>query len=1006
MRQIHIIIIATFLSLNSQAQEKQFIFSYLGEKNGLSDNIVNCFLRDSRGILWVGTYNGFSRFDGSNFYSYKKKKGPNSMINEVTHSLAEDKNGNIWGGTDKGIFCYKPNENKFDNYNVKSHETGTSFFNVLCDINGNIWATGVWSVFKYNKEKKRFDEVVKLTTNKDSLNFFMIRKNGLLQDPSGKGLWFAARAGLYYYDIVKNKLLNHTNQPNDSLFTGRKVSALSKSPSGNFWFFDDDLRELVCFDPVSKKIVKRISIGTILPNARGATSFEDKNNLLWFSSWTYEILAVDLATGKMQQLKKNEADDRSIAANFFWAAFQDSDGTNWFGTVAGISRCNTQKSLYRSFRLVDKIPQLKETSILVAEEDPADKSIWLVTNSFLLVHYFPSNSSFKVFDLSKAEPGIDGAKPGTCRAIRFIKDQVVITTFTGAWQLKRGHYKISPFRFLPPGYETFKCIELALGGDSAIYYSDGKKLLYWNHVSCETKLIQYVEPQSNAGKELPLLNLSLSSNSKPWFVSNAGRIIDANSTDKLVPVKIIKDENRELGVFTGMDIDAEGKLWIDNKSVGLYCYNPATKQIKMWDETDGLVSSRIHKVKVDNRGRVWCPFYSKVSVFIPGPDRFYNFQIPYSENKLDYINHISGLSSGSIICSINNELFEFFPDRVETIPGKVKPQISMVSGSGNDYQVTDVNKLTLEYGENTVRFRFGLLTDKEIFPYEVEYMLEAAEKKWTKVTGNNEALYNNLAPGSYTFKVKAKGVNNAWETEESFFHITIRAPFYKTKWFLILMILSGFIVLFLIYRYRLVQKDKMMQLERKAQLLEKEKVMVMYESLKQQLNPHFLFNSLTSLSGLIETDQQVAGDFLEQMSGIYRYILKNGDNETVSLKDEIEFVQLYINLQQTRFKKGLKVNVDVPDEYLHFKIPPVTLQNLIENAIKHNIIDVASPLVIDIFLEGDYLAVKNNLQKKNVVETSNKKGLVQFISLYRYLSDLPVVIEETEKVFLIKIPLI
>jgi len=203
-----------------------------------------------------------------------------------------------------------------------------------------------------------------------------------------------------------------------------------------------------------------------------------------------------------------------------------------------------------------------------------------------------------------------------------------------------------------------------------------------------------------------------------------------------------------------------------------------------------------------------------------------------------------------------------------------------------------------------------------------------------------------------------------------------------------------------------VQKEKLMMLESKAQLLEKEKVMVMYESLKQQLNPHFLFNSLTSLSGLIETDQQVAGNFLEQMSGIYRYILKNGDNETVFLKDEIEFVQLYINLQQTRFKKGLQVNINVPEEYMHYKIAPVTLQNLIENAIKHNIIDSSSPLVIDIFIEGDFLVVKNNLQKKKVVETSNKKGLEQFVSLYKYLSRLPVEITETTKNFQIKIPLI
>ncbi len=182
--------------------------------------------------------------------------------------------------------------------------------------------------------------------------------------------------------------------------------------------------------------------------------------------------------------------------------------------------------------------------------------------------------------------------------------------------------------------------------------------------------------------------------------------------------------------------------------------------------------------------------------------------------------------------------------------------------------------------------------------------------------------------------------------------------------------------------------------------------MVMYESLKQQLNPHFLFNSLTSLSGLIETDQKMACAFLDQMSGIYRYILKNSTHETVFLKDEVAFVQLYITLQRTRFGNGLQVNIEVPEEYLGYRIAPVTLQNLMENAIKHNIIDKGSPLVIDVFIEDEYLIVKNNLQKKTVVETSNKTGLAQFVSLYRYLSDNPVAIEEDAHFFRVKVPLV
>jgi sensor histidine kinase YesM len=126
----------------------------------------------------------------------------------------------------------------------------------------------------------------------------------------------------------------------------------------------------------------------------------------------------------------------------------------------------------------------------------------------------------------------------------------------------------------------------------------------------------------------------------------------------------------------------------------------------------------------------------------------------------------------------------------------------------------------------------------------------------------------------------------------------------------------------------------------------------------------------------------------------------------VTLKEEADFVQVYIDLQKTRFKNGLQVNVNIDEENYHRKIPPVTLQNLVENAIKHNIIDKDSPLVIDIFTQQDYLVVKNNLQKKQVVETSNKQGLANLVSLYRYLSDRPMVIEENEKEFMIKIPLI
>ena len=254
--------------------------------------------------------------------------------------------------------------------------------------------------------------------------------------------------------------------------------------------------------------------------------------------------------------------------------------------------------------------------------------------------------------------------------------------------------------------------------------------------------------------------------------------------------------------------------------------------------------------------------------------------------------------------------------------------------------------------------------------------------------------------------MKAIAKDKSWQTKESILKIHIATPFYKSWWFITILVLLTACCIYFLYRYRLQQNEKMIRLEGKAQLLEKEKTMVMYESLKQQLNPHFLFNSLTSLSGLIQLDQNMAGEFLEQMSGIYRYILKHGNSEIVTIKEELEFVNLYVTLQQTRFKKGLNIDIHIPEEFHHSKIAPVTLQNLIENALKHNIIDADSPLIIEIYIEDEYIVVKNNLQLKNKVESSNKKGLKQFETLYSYLIDKPIFVEETSNYFTIKIPLI
>ena len=188
--------------------------------------------------------------------------------------------------------------------------------------------------------------------------------------------------------------------------------------------------------------------------------------------------------------------------------------------------------------------------------------------------------------------------------------------------------------------------------------------------------------------------------------------------------------------------------------------------------------------------------------------------------------------------------------------------------------------------------------------------------------------------------------------------------------------------------------------------MQREQAMVKYDALRNQLNPHFLFNALTSLNSLIFDNQQLASDFLQQLSKVYRYVLQHKEKETVALSTELEFVDSYTFLLKTRFDSGIEVNIDLSEEAKEKQIVPATLQILVENAVKHNIVSSANPLVISITEYDSYLLLGNNVNKKAQVETSNKQGLENLKSLYSYLIDKPIDIVETNEIFTVKIPLI
>lgn len=188
--------------------------------------------------------------------------------------------------------------------------------------------------------------------------------------------------------------------------------------------------------------------------------------------------------------------------------------------------------------------------------------------------------------------------------------------------------------------------------------------------------------------------------------------------------------------------------------------------------------------------------------------------------------------------------------------------------------------------------------------------------------------------------------------------------------------------------------------------LKRENLLAKYEALKNQVNPHFLFNSLNTLSGVVEQKPELSTAFIKKLSDIYRYVLEQSDQELVSIIQEMKFVEDYIFLLKMRFGDALIFNSELSSE-INIQIVPLGLQMLVENAIKHNIISDDMPLKIEIGIEDGFVILKNNIQTKTTIVSDKKsQGLENLKKRYSYLSGSSIEIIKSDSEFIVKLPII
>ncbi|APG59771.1 2TM domain-containing protein [Christiangramia salexigens] len=217
--------------------------------------------------------------------------------------------------------------------------------------------------------------------------------------------------------------------------------------------------------------------------------------------------------------------------------------------------------------------------------------------------------------------------------------------------------------------------------------------------------------------------------------------------------------------------------------------------------------------------------------------------------------------------------------------------------------------------------------------------------------------------------------------------------------FLLTLIVSLFF--HLVYFYKALQEKKV-----KEQKIIAGTASAKFDALKNQLDPHFLFNSLNVLASLIDENPEQAQKFTTALSKVYRYVLEQKEKELVSLSEELKFASTYINLLKMRFEDSIFFELPNAPASDDAKVVPLSLQLLLENTIKHNIVNEAKPLRIKIYVEGDYLVVENNYQKKEVLSNRKGVGLQNIVNRYAVLTKRNVLIDENSETFKVKLPIL
>lgn len=925
----------------------------------ITANSINCVVEGPEGFIWLGTTNGLYRWDGDRALKFETNQIAESL--NIT-ALTKDPEGTMWAGCEDGSIFQLQN-NQLTEWKSADTMHFSRINTLLFDNSGNLWwGTNGSGLYFYNGRQINH---IGVSDGLPDSYIYMLEK-GFYGE-----VWASTDRGVALCKSWES-LYEINSFDKASGLTDDIVRVLAKDKDDNMWlgFHEGG----VCYyTNESKQFIE-------IPKENG-NDFDQVNALafdqsgLWVANGKNTIRYLNTSS-ENAVFEEVEMHGLSLPTKIEWI-FTDHLGNLWMLDKEGLFVSSAGAFSLISHKFDTDISSARmlmnysDTEIWLAKEHVISK----VTSSG--IRNYLSGVLSKSSTITSMKKDLYGNL-----WIGTFGDGVIV------FHPQSGKYTLITEQ---DGLVNNSVLDLSIHGDEVWIATLGGA----SHISIENDwptspiAIESFDKEHGLGNNF-IYNIHQDTDNATWFGTDGNGLVKYNENRFT-----FYDEQDGLldNVVYSIAEDVEGTLWLSTASSGLYSFNG--EHFMNYTVEDGLSSNQIYSlackddfVFIMNEGGL--DILDRSNGIIMGLNQELGLKkIQADLNKVYIDNNCVCFMTRQGIIQINVKRLANYTTSPEMVLDQILVNLEPMDSAAFAVLDPDDNKLVFEYN--------GIWW---MAPDKLHYMTRMIgyDSIW-QTTYDRRATYASLSPGDYSFEVKAYLNSKSSTTAPLILNFRILKPLYARWWFIVLAILLVVAFFFWVVRYRELRLKTI-------EVRKKEKLEFEFQTLKNQINPHFLFNSFSTLISMIEDKTDLAAEYTEKLSDFFRDILEVKDQELIPMEEELTMMQNYSYIQHQRFADNFSLEIELDEPAKSSMLPPLTFQLLTENAIKHNIVSKNKPLLVSISSDNKFIFIANNLQKKPNPEHSTGIGLRNIQERYRLLTGKEVKVEEGEHFFKVILPII